>query len=381
MSATQTSLNGIELARSMIACDSRPSVSNVPLLELIQRHLSGWQLERVDYVDEGGVPKGNLVARWPTSTSRLAFAGHLDTVTDAGWTTDPFAADLEGDEMVGLGAVDMKGPISAMLAAATGLPHDCRPLIVLTADEESTKRGVREVLGRSETLREFRPHCFIVGEPTNFRLVRGHRVDVQFVVTACGRQAHSSTGKGLNANIQLIPFLSELRRLHLRLREDTTLHDRQYDPPFCDLNFTIENYGTLPNTTVGLATCKIKLRYSKSFDPQFVIDELSKMAEASGLDLVMQREAPPPELSADAPLVRAVEAIIGDTATVVGFGTEASEYTRLAPSLVLGPGCVDQAHKPGERIPIGDIRRAQVLYSELAQRLNRKLPVESAHER
>jgi hypothetical protein len=70
-----------------------------------------------------------------------------------------------------------------------------------------------------------------------------------------------------------VPFLADIRDLHLRLRRDVTLHDTQYDPPFCDLNFVIDNYGAFPNVTVGLATCRIKFRYSKSIDPRPVVEE------------------------------------------------------------------------------------------------------------
>ena len=242
-----------------------------------------------------------------------------------------------------------------------------RPTLVLTADEETTKRGVREVLARSRHLRERSPACFIVCEPTQLGIVRGHRVDVQFVVAARGRQAHSSTGKGLNANIALIPFLSELRLLHLRLRQDVSLHDLQYDPPFCDLNFVIDNHGTVPNTTVGLATCRIKFRYSKSFDPAPVVDEVKRMAAENGLEIDVRPEAPPPELPPDAPQVVALAKIVGGPARVMGLGTEASEYSRLAPSLIFGPGNLDDAHGPSEGIDIAQLVAAEDAYVRIAE--------------
>jgi acetylornithine deacetylase len=94
------------------------------LLERLQAQLLGWEIERIDYVDEAGVPKGNLVARWPRSSSNLALAGHTDTVTDAGWETNPFSASLDDGYIVGLGATDMKGPLAAMLTAAIASPGD-----------------------------------------------------------------------------------------------------------------------------------------------------------------------------------------------------------------------------------------------------------------
>ena len=59
---------------------------------------------------------------------------------------------------------------------------------------------------------------------------------------------------------------------------------------------------------------------------------------------------PPPELPADAPLVRAMERTIGRKARVMGIGTEASEYSRMAPLLILGPGDIDVGHPRGDRL-------------------------------
>jgi acetylornithine deacetylase len=368
----------VDLLCGMIAIDSRSAVSNVLLANFMQSQLDGWEIERIDYVDGQGTLKTNIVAAHPDSASHLVFAGHLDTVPDTGWDTDPFRPTIAGDRLIGLGAADMKGPIAAFVVAARQLESRLRPTIVLTADEEVTKHGAREVVAKSRLLQDRTPTCFVVCEPTNLDVVRGHRCDVQFVIHSRGRQAHSSTGRGLNANLQLVPFLASISELHLRLRRDVALHDSQYDPPFCDLNFVIDNYGTMPNVTVGLATCRIKLRYSKSIDPNPIVEEIRHAAEAHGLDIEMRREEPPPELPFDAPLVRAMETIIGRNARVMGIGTEASVYTRMAPSLILGPGDIDVAHKPAESISIRELEQAVGVYQRIATELPVLLQARSA---
>jgi acetylornithine deacetylase len=359
----------VDLLCEMIAIDSRSSVSNVPLADLMQSQLDGWKIERIDYVDDQGTPKTNIVAAHPDSTSPLVFAGHLDTVPATGWDTDPFRAAIAGDRLTGLGAADMKGPIAAFVIATRQMEPRLRPTIVLTADEEVTKHGAREVIEKSRLLRERMPACFVVCEPSKLDVVRGHRCDVQFVVHSHGRQAHSSTGRGLNANLQLVPFLADISELYFRLRRDAALHDSQYDPPFCDLNFVIDNYGTAPNVTVGRATCRIKLRYSKSINPDPFVEEIRRAAEAHGLEIEIRREEPPPEMPADSPLVRAMEQVIGRPARVMGIGTEASVYNRMAPALILGPGDIDVAHKPAESISIRELEEAIGVYQRIAKEL------------
>jgi acetylornithine deacetylase len=359
----------IELTKRLIAVDSRSPISSCAVFDLVATELPDWQLEYIDYVDANGIQKRNLVARSSTSSSKVAFAGHLDTVPDTGWTREPFNASIEGGRLYGLGASDMKGPIASFIVAANSLPADSRPMLVLTSDEESGKQGVREVVARSRFLRETAPKCFVVAEPTGLGVLRGHRVDVAFTVNSKGIQAHSSTGKGLNANIALIPFLSDMRDLHLQLREDRSLHDVQYDPPYADLNFVIDNYGAFPNTTVGVATCRIKFRYSKSFNPNYVIERVRASAAKHKLEIDVRPEAPPPELPPDHELVRQAESILGVKAAVAGLGTEASEYSKLAPCLVFGPGDIDHAHKPTEYIDLRQLTESAGLYRQLARNL------------
>ena len=367
----------LSLLERLIAVDSRSGVSSLPIFDLAAEQLAGWELEFIDYADAAKTPKRNLVARYGGSRSTVAFAGHLDTVPDTGWTREPFKASIEGPLLYGLGASDMKGPIASFVVAANSLPKESRPMLVLTSDEEAGKQGVREVVARSRILRETTPSCFVVAEPTALGVLRGHRVDVAFTVHSRGIQAHSSTGRGRNANIALIPFLADMRMLHLLLREDRALHDPQYDPPYADLNFVIDNYGAFPNTTVGLATCRIKFRYSKSFDPQFVIEKVRESAARHELDLEIRPEAPPPELPPDHALVRRAESILGAKATVAGLGTEASEYTKLAPCLVFGPGDIHHAHKPTEYIDLQQLAESTALYRRLAVELQGAFHAES----
>src|SRR3981189_3918967 len=155
----------VDLLCEMIAIDSRSSVSNVPLANFMQSQLDHWEIERIDYVDAQGIAKTNIVAADPESASPLAFAGHLDTVSPAGWNTDPFRAAIAGDPLIGLGATEMKGPIAAFLSSARKTDPRVRPKIVLTADEEVTKQGVRDVVAKSRLLPAQTPKCFIVARP------------------------------------------------------------------------------------------------------------------------------------------------------------------------------------------------------------------------
>src|SRR3984893_9422743 len=101
----------VDLLCEMIAIDSQSSVSNVPLANFMQSQLEHWDIERIDYVDREGIAKTTIAPANPESTSPLAFAGHLDTVSATGWDTDPFRATIAQDRLTGLGAGGLEGAV------------------------------------------------------------------------------------------------------------------------------------------------------------------------------------------------------------------------------------------------------------------------------
>lgn len=303
--------------------------------------------------------KGVLAAfRGEDRAPCIGLSGHLDTVPPVGWTRDPLKPEVDNGRLYGLGATDMKGPVAGAIEAARRAPSNIGVLLLLTSDEEWTKEGARRLVNESRLLRQTRPAGIIVVEPTGLVPVRGHRVDVQFVAEAKGVQAHTSTAEGSNANIALIPFLSDMRDLHLELREKNEHQDPAYQPPWCDLNIVVDNHGAAPNVTVGTATCRMKLRYSKSINPEWIVARVEESARSHGLLLHVQREAPPPELSLDHPLVQSAARITGASPCVVGFGTDASELSRAASCIVLGPGSIDDAHTPDESIDVTQLEES-----------------------
>ena len=357
------------LAQDLIRIDSRSSVSNRPLAERLKRELAGFELDEVAYVDEDGIDKVVLAAS--RGRGGLAFSGHMDTVPDTGWLTDPWSGQIEDGVLSGLGSADMKGPLAAMVVAARTLPGRTPVALLLTTDEETTKAGARAILG-SGLLQRYAPCGIVVGEPTGLAPVRGHRSHIEFLATATGTQAHSSTGRGRNANWDLVPFLSDLRRVHDRLRHDRLLQDSEYDPPFSDFNLVIDNYGSAVNVTVPKATVRIKFRFSASIDPAPIIGAVRMAAESAGLRLSETRQGKPLDLPASHPLVQTATELSGRPARTAAYGTDAAELQAIAPCIVLGPGDISVAHTPHEAVRLAELADAVPLYQSLAKDFARR---------
>jgi acetylornithine deacetylase/succinyl-diaminopimelate desuccinylase-like protein len=357
-----------ELARDLVRIDSRSFVSNVAIADRIEAELAGFELERVDYVDARGVAKRALVAHHGPPGG-LALSGHMDTVPDTGWSDDPWSGRIEGGLLHGLGSADMKGPVSAAIVAVRGLPHDVPITLLITTDEETTKEGARQIAQRSALARAAKPRGIVVVEPTLMVPMRGHRVHVHFTATATGVQAHSSTGKGRNANWDLLPFLMDMRAIYQRLRSDPSLQDADYDPPFSDFNVVIDNHGAAVNVTVPKATATIKYRYSAKIDPETVSAMVREAAQKAGVALSVAGEGNPPELPAGHPLVRLCRSATGREPRVAPYGTDASELQAIAPCVILGPGDIGKAHAPGECVPVADLAAAVPVFTRIAMEL------------
>ena len=158
-----------------------------------------------------------------------------------------------------------------------------------------------------------------------------------------------------------------MRSIFERLRRDPTLQDPAYDPPFSDFNLVIDNHGTAVNVSVPVATAAIKFRYSASVDPAPVVAAVEEAAARAGVALTQATEGRPPELSIDHPFVRVCMDIVGASATVAPYGTDASRLQELAPCVILGPGDIAVAHKPGEFISLTELADAVPVFMRLAQ--------------
>ena len=357
------------LVRDLVMLDSRSFISNLAVAERVEAELTGFDVERIDYTDPAGVAKRVLVAhRGPPGG--LAFSGHMDTVPDTGWQDDPWSARIDGDGVLhGLGSVDMKGQIAAAILAARALPASVPISLVITTDEETTKEGARLIAAQSKLLRQVKLAGIVVVEPTGLVPVRGHRSHIAFTCVATGVQAHSSTGKGHNANWDLIPFLAEMKNVFERLRSDPGLQDTNYVPPFSDFNLIIDNHGAAMNVTVPKATARIKFRYSAKVDPSPVLAAVYAASKQYGVAVTEAREGFPPELPADHPLVRLCVDVTGSAPTTAPYGTDASELQAIAPCVVCGPGDIGLAHTPREAVRIADLVAAVPVFMRLAERV------------
>ncbi|MFC7053223.1 succinyl-diaminopimelate desuccinylase [Hansschlegelia quercus] len=191
----------VAVAQALIACPSVTPAEGgaLALLESLLAPL-GFAVERPVFSADGTPDVENLYARRGDGEA-FVFAGHTDVVPpgdEARWTSGPFSAAIENGELIGRGAVDMKGAIACMVAAVARAADEGmnRPVaFLITGDEEGPAvNGTKALLEWAHARGEAFSAC-LLGEPTNPNALGdeikvGRRGSLSGTVTIPGVQGH-----------------------------------------------------------------------------------------------------------------------------------------------------------------------------------------------
>ena len=209
----------VQLTRRMVEYPSESQTSNIEVTECIIQWLTQlkFKIERIPYKDKNGINKLSIVAKMGTGIGGLTLMSHNDVVPALPYQYKPTTKD---GRLYGRGSCDMKGPLAATICAAAQFKGSDlkKPLyIVVTADEEIQAVGARMVTEKSKLFAEASKGYGIICEPTRLNVVYAHKGSLSIIVTSKGRAAHTSTLRGTNANIRMIPFLQDMNNIYDRV--------------------------------------------------------------------------------------------------------------------------------------------------------------------
>ncbi|HET6652542.1 MAG TPA: M20/M25/M40 family metallo-hydrolase [Nocardioides sp.] len=319
----------------------------------------------VEWSAEG---REQYVARTGGATP-LTFTGHLDTVpaTPADWTADPWAADVDGDRMVGRGTSDMKSGVAALVEAVAdhaARAHDCRGVqVVLTAGEETGCTGAlalpRETLALGGPL--------VVAEPTRNALVPGHKGAHWMHLTATGKAAHGSAPElGDNAAVKVA-------------RAAVALHDFDGWPEGVTANVGVLRGGVQTNVVPDAGEIYLDIRSVPSAQGDAIRDVVRSVV-GDAVRVEDHVVLPPVDTDTSHAFVGLVGEALGaaglDGAPVetARYFTDASALIPLlsdhatTPTVVLGPGEPEQCHVADEWCSLARVDEAVAVYGELLDR-------------
>ena len=336
--------------------------------------------------------KANLFATVPAGENAdivnngLVLSGHTDVVPVDGqaWTSEPFTATIRGDKLYGRGACDMKGFIACAL---TLLPRAVqlsnagqlrRPLhLALSFDEEVGCLGAPLILADLKA-RGITPDYCIVGEPTNMTMVVAHKGIAVYRCRVHGKSAHSSLiAQGVNAisyASKLVGYVDTLAE-ELSARND---NDALFTVPYSTLSVGTIHGGTATNIVPNL--CEFTFDYRNL--PHMTQDDILAPIQAKVAELNAQMQARAPETGIElmqeeivpamtdddsAELQSLIAALTGDDERhKVAYATEGGQFTNAGiPTIICGPGSIEQAHKADEYVELIEIERCDAFLQKL----------------
>ena len=359
-----------DLLKTLVAFDTTSRESNLQLIEFVRDYLARFDVP-CELIYNEQRSKANLFATLgPADRPGIVLSGHTDVVPVDGqpWTVAPFELSERDGKLYGRGTADMKGYIACVLALVPALvtANLRRPVhIALSYDEEVGCLGVRSLLKALEQ-RPIKPMLCIIGEPTELKPVLGHKGKLAMRCDIHGQACHSAYApQGVNAIEYAAELIGELGRIGHRLKAPEH-HDARFDPPFSTVQTGVIAGGKALNIVPADCRFDFEIRALPSHDPSEVAQALKTYAEQQVLPRMRavseQSEIRFSELSAYPGLAteahsEAAELIAGFSGSrvfgTVAFGTEGGLFDAAGmPTVVCGPGSMDQGHKPDEFVSL-----------------------------
>ena len=351
---------------------------------------AGFTVFRLTFKEPGADDVENLYARIGDAAPHLVFAGHTDVVPPGdvtAWRHPPFSGTVDGSQLYGRGAVDMKGGIACALAAVLdrlaangGKPQkDGKGSIsfLITGDEEGIAvNGTPKLLQWAAAQGEKFDHC-ILGEPSNqeelgdtIKIGRRGSLNGHLIVT--GRQGHVAyPQRADNAIRGLVTLVSALQA------EPLDAGSANFQPSH--LEFTTVDVG---NKTVNLIPGEARARFNIRFNDCHTLDSLKALIEqraakaaAGKIKFAFKWEPSNTGVFVTQPgsftelVAKAVADVTGrkPELSTTGGTSDARFITAFCP--VVEFGLVGQTmHATDERVPIADLRALTTIYRKILDR-------------
>jgi acetylornithine deacetylase len=307
----------------------------------------------------------------------VVLSGHMDVVPADGqkWTVDPFRLTERDGRYFGRGTTDMKGFLAVSLAAAerAAQVNLQRPLhLALSYDEEIGCLGAWDLVAAAKASLP-PPLAVIVGEPTSMKIVEAHKGIVTLTTRVIGHSVHSSQmHKGVSATMvaaQLITWLEQ--RMH-ELAQDKS--PSVFEPPFTTIHCGVVHGGIAANvvapscdfvtdirTIEGIDPTTIELEYRHHVETR-VVPRLKAIHEAANVIIDRRSHTPALEKHPTNRASQLASELLGNDGSfhAVAYGSEAGIFQRAGfPTILCGPGNIEQAHKPDEFIEQSELLLAR----------------------
>jgi len=379
-----TEKNTIDILKSLVSFDTTSSKSNLDLIEFIESYLNNHKIKSTLVYDSSG-KKANLYATIGSgSEGGIMLSGHTDIVpiTGQAWTDDPFHLTQKENKLYGRGTADMKGFLALILSRVPKMisANLSKPIhLAFSYDEEVGCVGVHRLLDLING-NSIKPTFCIVGEPTSMEVVTGHKGKCGYQVVVRGLTCHSGQAPfGVNAVNYAAKLISHITEIS-KEKSIKGPFDYDYEVPYTTLHTGVISGGTILNIVPDSCQFEFEIRHLIEDNPKELINKIKLYAKehlvpdmhkiSSKTDIHFEEKVTYPGLSIDenSELVRYIKKLLNNEKhKKVIFGTEGGLFQEKLnlPTVVCGPGSIDQAHKADEYISIDQLEKGGKFLDDL----------------
>lgn len=359
-----------DLLAQLVRFDTTSRESNLALIDFVRTYLQSHGVT-CELVFNEHKNKANLLATiGPADVPGIVLSGHTDGVPVDGqrWSVAPFDLTEQDGKLYGRGTADMKGYIACVLACVPALVRASLRMpvhIALSYDEEVGCLGVRSLIERF-CAQPVKPLLCVIGEPTELKPVLGHKGKLAMRCDVHGAACHSAYApSGVNAIEYAACLIRELVRLGEELKAPQHLN-AAFDPPFSTVQTGVMSGGKALNIVPQQCSFDFEVRSLPAQDPWQVAHQLRLYAEHTLLPAMQAVSAqcaigfselssyPGLATSSQSQAAEWVAQFCGsrDFGTVA-FGSEGGLFDQAGiPTVVCGPGSMEQGHKADEFISL-----------------------------
>ena len=379
----------LDLLKTLVGFDTTSYKSNLEMINFIKDYLNKLNVKSTLIYDDDN-NKANLYATiGQTDIGGIMLSGHTDVVPAPveNWDSDPFSLTQRNNKLYGRGSADMKGFIALVLSRVPQMQKTklSRPIhLAFSYDEEVGCVGVHRLLDLIEK-NPINPIFCIVGEPTSMEVVIGHKGKCSNKVKVKGLACHSGQApfgvNAINYAAKLMIYISELDKE----KSIAGPFDYDYEIPYTTLHNGIISGGTVTNIVPDSCKFEFEIRYLANDDPKELISKIKNYAKeklipnmqkiSKDTNIYFEEKISYPGLliESDAKLVKFIKKLLkNENHKKVVFGTEGGLFQKKLnlPTVVCGPGNIDQAHKVNEYITIEQLENGGVFLDSLIASLD-----------
>lgn len=386
-----------DILKTLVAFDTTSSDSNMALIEWVERYLDthGVWHERVQEHDEHGIKKTSLLARiGPAVEGGIVLSGHTDVVPVTGqqWTgghgaQTAFTLTERDGKLYGRGASDMKGFLALALAqvpeyvAQQQRGELKRPVWLAFSHDEEIGCKCAEPMAKEFMARDVKPALIVVGEPTLMQVVDEHKGIDSFETIIRGKAGHSSAPElGTNAGYIMAELALTLRDINETERAHASASESRFPTPHSTVHAGIFHAGTARNIIPDHAELKWEVRPLPGRNVEDVLAPYhAKVA-------LLQQRYPDCQIETHQlthvhglkrqsdEAIQLANYLAGSNAnaTAVNYGTEGGAMGSYGfPTVICGPGSIDQAHQPDEYIARSELAKGAAMMARVGEVLSR----------